>query len=126
MQIAKPLTSDGMASGISTFRTIWKVVEPIACAASTTPLSTSSRLPSTMRATYGNALTVSGMMMDTVPVPRPRIARVAGKSITIRMMKGTERSRLTITPIMRFSVGFGRMPSLRVMTNRTPSGRPIR
>ena len=35
-----------MASGISTFRTIWKVVEPIACAASTTPLSTSSRLPS--------------------------------------------------------------------------------
>ena len=65
-------------------------------------------------------------MAPRTPMVVPTTIRVKGMMATIRMMKGTERSRLTITPIMRFSVGFGRMPSLRVMTSRTPSGRPIR
>ena len=51
MQMAKPLISEGMASGISTLRTIWKVLEPMDWAASMMPLSTSLKLPSTMRAT---------------------------------------------------------------------------
>ena len=79
-----------------------------------------------MRATYGNALTVSGMMMDTVPVPRPRIARVAGKSITIRMMKGMDRPMLTIQPRIWLTALLGRMPWGWVTVRATPRGNPSR
>ena len=52
MQMAKPLIRRGHGLGeISTLRTIWKVLEPMDWAASMMPLSTSLKLPSTMRAT---------------------------------------------------------------------------
>ena len=51
MQIAAPLISEGIASGMSTLRMICQVVLPMLSAASITPWSTSLSEPSTMRAT---------------------------------------------------------------------------
>ena len=55
MAIAEPTSSDGFASGISTLQMIWKLFDPIDCAASMTPPSTSQSEDSIMRATKGAA-----------------------------------------------------------------------
>ena len=56
---------------------------------------------------------------------RPMTTRVTGKSMASRMMKGMERKKLTMAPATALNVGMGRMPPRRVMTSRTPSGRPM-
>ena len=87
---------------------------------------TSRRLDSTRRATNGNAAMTSGTMEAVVPTDVPTITRVSGITITIRIRKGTERSRLMMT-LMAFisSGGIGRMPFSSPATSSMPSGRPI-
>jgi hypothetical protein len=71
---ARPETRAGMASGISTLRMIWKLVEPIALAATSTPGSISDRADSTRRATKGAAAMERGIIAATGPmlVNKPR------------------------------------------------------
>ena len=97
----------------------------MALAASITPPSTSIRLLSTMRATYGNALMVSGKEMVMVPVMRPVTARVTFRSITSKMMKGMERRKLMMVPSTILNLGRGLMPPLRVTTSSTPRAMPM-
>ncbi len=66
-------------------------------AASTTPGSTSRRLPSIRRATKGVAAMVRGTIEAVLPMEVPAISLVRGIIAIIRMMNGNERSRLTIT-----------------------------
>ena len=88
MEMAAPLTSEGMASGTMTLKIICALVEPMDCAASRMPWFTSCRELSTMRATYGKALTTNGTIRDSVPIALPIMARVTGNSIASRMMNG--------------------------------------
>ena len=75
---------------------------------------------------YGNAAITSGTTAAFAPIVFPTIARVSGITIANRMINGTERSRLTITPATLLNSGTGRMPSLSVTTSATPSGMPIK
>ena len=74
----------------------------------------------------GKAATVSGTMDATVPTEVPMISRVSGIIITIRMINGTDRSRLISTfRKLITGAGRGRMPLDSPVTRITPSGRPI-
>ena len=87
---------------------------------------TSRRLPSTRRAMNGNAAMTSGTMLATVPTTVPTISRVRGNTNTMRIRKGTERSRLMTTSSVRIShPGRGRTPFFSPTTRMTPSGRPM-
>ena len=68
----------------------------------------------------------SGKMMERVPMAVPITARVTGKSMASMIMKGMERRKLISTPSTELNPGEGMMPSRRVTTSSTPSGRPIR
>ena len=64
--------------------------------------------------------------MDLVPMAVPITRRVTGNSRASMIMKGMERKKLITTPRTAFNVGQGIMPSRRVTTSSTPSGRPTR
>ena len=66
-------------------------------AASITPLSTSIKEDSTMRAINGAAENVSETMAAVGPKEVPTMVRVTGISMTINKRKGIERVTLTIT-----------------------------
>ena len=65
-------------------------------------------------------------MEATEPMEVPVMARVSGMTMTISMMKGTERRKLMITLITFISsFGMGRMPFSSPVTSSMPRGRPI-
>ena len=125
--VRKPDSREGRLSGSITFHTICRVEQPMDWAASISPLSISRREDSTSRAAKGKAATVRGTRIPGVPMVVPRITRDRGMTSTMRMRKGTERSRLTtmFNACMR-GAGRGRMPSLAPVTSTTPRGRPMR
>ena len=94
---ALPLSSEGRASGSSTLTMICQVLAPMLWAASTTPLSTSSREDSTRRATKGAAASTSGTTVALLPMVVPTRKRVKGMTAIIRIRKGKERVRFTTT-----------------------------
>ena len=80
-------------------------------AASMMPRSISRMEASTSRATKGNAAIKRGTMVALVPIEVPMRRRDRGKTTTIRMRNGTERSRLTTTlSTVITGRGRGRMP----------------
>ena len=95
-------------------------------AASMTPLSTSRMDASTSRATKGNAATIRGMMVATVPILVPMMSRDSGITMTIRIRKGTER-RILMTKLITAMTGRGRgsTPPSSPATASTPRGRPM-
>src|SRR5450830_703056 len=119
-------TMPGRASGKSTLNTIWRVVAPMASAASTSPWSTSRNAVSISRATKGAAATVSGTTAAAVPMEEPVMKRVNGMMATSRMMKGVERTALTVVPTMWFSGRFSSTPPRLLRCRYTPSGVPSR
>ena len=114
----------GSASGSSTFHTIWLVVAPMACAASTRPWSTSRSAASTRRATNGAAAMVSGTTAAAVPMDEPVMSRVNGMMATSRMMKGVDRTALTSQPTSLLTGPFSSTPPSSVRRRNTPSGTP--
>src|SRR5574337_463154 len=124
--MVSPATMPGSASGSSTFQTICQVLAPMDCAASTRPPSTSRRAVSTRRAMKGAAASVSGTTAAQVPMDVPVTRRVNGMMATSRMMKGVERTALTMPPTTLLSGAFCRMPPLSVRRRNTPSGMPTR
>ncbi len=125
--MVNPDSREGRLSGSSTFHTTWKVEQPMAWAASSTPRSISRREPSASRATKGKDATVRGTSMPTVPIVVPTITRDRGMTSTIRIKKGMERSRLmTVLTACIKGGGRGWMPSFAPTTSRTPRGRPMR
>ena len=60
------------------------------------------------------------------PIVVPTIHLVKGITVINKMINGTERTMLTITPSTLLIMGFGAIPSLSVITKITPKGRPIR
>ena len=68
---ALPLMSEGVASGSSTLVMICQVEAPMLWAASTTPLSTSSREDSMRRATKGAAAMTRGTTVALLPMVVP-------------------------------------------------------
>ena len=117
----------GRASGSITLVTICQGLAPMLWAASTTPWSTSRRLPSTIRATRGKAAMTMGGMVAMVPTLVPTMTLDRGRQIIIRIRKGTLRSRLMttfITVIMGLGRGF--TPPFSPVTSSTPRGRPMR
>ena len=124
--VVQPLMREGRHSGSSTLVTICQGEQPMAWAASMTPRSISRRELSTTRATKGAAARVRGTMVAVVPMEVPRISRDRGRAHTIRMVKGTLRSRFTTTLMTFISAGGrGRMPPASPVTRITPRGRPI-
>src|SRR4051794_262191 len=123
--MVKPATMPGSASGSSTLNTICEVLAPMACAASTRPWSTSRSEASTSRAMKGAAAIVSGTMAAAVPIEEPVTSRVNGMIATSRMMKGVERTALTMPPITRLTIGRGTTPPRSVRRSSTPRGTPI-
>src|SRR5512138_867687 len=119
-------TRPGRASGSSTLRTIWAGEAPMACAASTSPGSTSRSAASASLATNGMAATVSGTTAAAVPIEVPTTRRVKGMIATSRMMKGVERPAFTTAPSTRWARGRGRMWPGAVTTSTIPSGTPSR
>ncbi|MNN55310.1 hypothetical protein D3C81_1701790 [compost metagenome] len=65
--MVKPPTMPGSASGSSTCQTMCQRRQPMACAASTKPWSTSRRLTSAIRAKNGVAAMVSGTTAAHTP-----------------------------------------------------------
>ena len=108
-----------------TFQMIWKGEQPMAWAASMTPLSTSRREASTSRATKGAAAMTSGGMEAMVPILVPTRSLLRGRTISIRIRKGTER-RMLMTKLRTFitGAGRGRTPSRSPATSSTPRIRP--
>ena len=124
--VVKPLVREGSASGSITLKVICMGVQPMACAASKMPWSDSRREASTRRATKGKAATTKGMMDATVPTLVPMTTRERGMTSTIKIRKGTERSRLTMTLMTRMRArGRGRTPSGSPVTRMMPRGRPM-
>src|SRR5574344_74961 len=117
-------TMPGMASGKSTFSTIWLVLAPMAWAASIRPASTSRSAVSTQRAMKGATATVSGTTAAQVPIEEPVTQRVKGMMATSKMMNGVERAAFTNPPTMALTGGLGRMPPRSVRRKNTPSGTP--
>ena len=95
------------------------------CAASIMLGLTSLRLPSTRRATNGNAAMTSGTIDATVPTAVPTIRRVSGNTTIMSIRNGIERSMFTKPSTFMSHVGSGRTPPRSPATRRTPSGRPI-
>ena len=125
MAIAAFDMREGTLSGIITLVMIWNGVAPMLSAASIMLGLTSRRLPSTRRATNGNAAITSGTIDAAEPIVVPTMSRVSGKTTTMRMMNGTERRRFTIIFIVFINQrGSGRIPPLSPQTSITPSGRP--
>ena len=117
--------SDGTLSGIITLQMICIGVAPMLWAASMMLGFTSRKLPSTSRATNGNAAITSGTMDATVPTVVPTISRVSGKTMIMRIRNGTDRSRLMTTLSTCISpLGSGSTPFFSPTTSSTPSGRP--
>src|SRR3954469_21188737 len=123
--MVKPATMPGSASGSSTLKTICQVLAPIACAASMRPWSTSRSEVSTSRAMKGAAASVSGTTAAAVPIDEPVMMRVNGMIATSRMMKGVERTALTMPPTTRLTPVFCSTPPRSVRRSNTPSGMPI-
>ena len=117
--MALPLMSDGVASGMKTFQMSCHVLAPMDWAASMTPLSTSRRDCSIRRATKGAAATTRGTTVALLPMVVPTSQRVKGMMAIIRMRKGNDRVRFTMTSSTRKMTGCGRMPSALVMTRMT-------
>src|SRR5256885_2041736 len=113
------------ASTMSTRQTICSSEAPMACAASITPRGTSRRHWSTRRARYGMAATDSGTAAASGPMEVPASQRVKGTSATSKMMKGKDRTVLTV----QFSTAkAGRLSSDWPGPSRnssTPSGPPM-
>ncbi|MNZ09934.1 hypothetical protein D3C78_267640 [compost metagenome] len=65
--MVKPATMPGRASGSSTCQTMCQRRQPMACAASIRPRSTSRRLTSAMRAKNGVQATLSGTTAAHTP-----------------------------------------------------------
>ena len=119
--------SEGTASGSITLTMICRGEAPMLCAVSMMLGLISRRLPSTRRAMKGKAAMTSGTMVAGVPTTVPTIRRVRGKTMIIRIRKGTERSRLIITfRTCSSQRGTRRIFPSSPATSSTPSGRPIR
>ena len=86
---------EGIASLIMTPKIICLLLAPKERAASMTPGSTSSRLPSMSLATKGAAASVRGTMEAVLPMEVPTIILVNGMMAIIRMMKGKDLPRFT-------------------------------
>ncbi len=125
MASVTPRTMECRASGISTFQMIWKGEAPTDWAASMTPGSTSSSEDSMIRAIYGAAEIVSGTMAAVVPMEVPTMIRVSGMMATIRMMKGVERTALTMAPRIWLMPVFSRIWPGLVTVRMMPRGKPI-
>src|ERR1700689_5062464 len=66
----------------------------------------------------------SGTIAAAVPIDVPTMMRVSGITATRRMMNGSERKPLTITPTTRLTHLFSHEPPGAVPTRTSPSGRP--
>ena len=71
-----PRRREGKLSGSRTFQMIWRLVAPMARALSITPLSSSLKELSTIRAINGAALMTRGKMTPRVPEAVPITSRV--------------------------------------------------
>ena len=91
-----------------------------------TPWSTSRNEVSTIRATSGKAAMTMGGMVATVPTLVPTRTLLRGRTMIIRIRKGTLRSRLiTIFSSFISQPGRGWIPSFSPVTSSTPAGRPM-
>ena len=125
--VVKPAIREGLHSGIMTLVTICQGEQPMAWAASRTPWSISRRELSTTRATKGAAAMVRETMQAVVPMEVPTISRARGWHTTIKMVKGTDRSRFTMMFSARINPrGRGRIPPASPVTRMMPKGRPMR
>ena len=123
--MAAPTSRDGLASGSSTLTIICQVDAPMDLAASMTPASTSFREDSTIRPMYGDAAIIRGTTVALEPMVFPTINLVMGNTMIKRIINGTERSRLMMSPRTLLNRGTGLMPSLSVTTRAIPRGMPI-
>ena len=87
----------------------------------------SRRLLSTKRAMKGKAAMTRGTTEAGVPTTVPTMSRVRGKTMIIRIRKGTDRSRLMMTlRTLRIHLGIRRIFPSSPATRRTPRGSPMR
>src|SRR5690606_18113756 len=77
------------------------------------------------RAMKGAAASVSGTTAAAVPIDEPVMKRVKGMIATSRMMKGVERTALTMPPTTRLMPPFCSTPPRSVRRSSTPSGMPM-
>ena len=98
------LISPGFASA-TIIVIVRHLLAPILSVASIKPLSISSNAPSKSLAIKGIAAILSGITAAVAPMLVPTRARESGNSKMIRMMKGKERTILTIEPKIALSVG---------------------
>ena len=73
----------------------------------------------------GAAAIVSGTTAAAVPIDEPVSKRVSGMMATSKMMKGVERTALTMPPTTRLTARFCSTPPASVNRKNTPSGIPI-